>query len=134
MRYVLWFVYAFAVCALGGGNQLKPIPSHSVTQAVRAFQLLTDGNTEETKIQARSVMLDATMPSGAARKTNLFVLFDPVGGFYQWLFGVAYDIEQPTDFGMFNSGGSSGVYNQEKFNSVPGGRPYPWRAGIACAC
>jgi hypothetical protein len=104
MRHALLFACVLATRGFGGDQALRPIPSHAVAQAVRAFRLQADGTTEETSIQAHSVMLDATMPSGAARKTNLFVLFDPAAGFYQWFFGIAYDIEQPTDFGMLTSG------------------------------
>jgi hypothetical protein len=98
MRYV-WLACMISSAAFAETAELKRVPYSTFDRGLPAFGRLADGT-----VAARGMQLDAKMPSGAKRNAQFLVLFDPVSGCFQWLFGYGNPANRTTYLDDFSSG------------------------------
>lgn len=86
MRLILLIVCVLAISAMAQDVQLRPIEVRPVSKAIHAVRTVEGKDEADVQLLVGSVLLEVKMPRGRSDKAELFVLFDPATGFYQWFF------------------------------------------------
>ena len=97
MRFALLMILLGSLSGRALDGQITPIESRDVSKSVPVFRPSSEQSKGQARLQARSIAIEATMPNGITKRGEVFVIFDPVAGFFQWFLATGVSNLETTD-------------------------------------